>query len=242
MAGLAKYDDMKLVPQCVDDRVEAADLLKREYMAYRLFNELTPYSFRVQLLRITYVDSGTGKKRRQWAFLIEDTAQLKARIGAEKCKDCYNLPPDSFHQQATRVVSVFQYMIGNNDWSLNNMRNVKLLKVKGKVVPVPYDFDFSGLVNASYAMPDPELGITMRRERVFLGWKEDMGELYGAIHIVSAHKEKFENLIANSKFLEYETRSDIKGYLNSFLGNPEIEKFPPETVVGKTSEPVEVDR
>jgi hypothetical protein len=242
MAGLADFDDMKLVPQCVDDAELAADYLKREYLAYRMFNEISPYSYRVQLLRITYVDSGTGKRSKQWAFLIEDTAQLKERLHATSVENPYNLPAERFHLQATRLVSVFQYLIGNPDWNLSRAQNVKMLEVGGKVVPIPYDFDFSGLVNTNYAAPDPNLGLNYRRERVYLGFWEDVENLQTAIRVVKANKGSLEDLVEDFRFLSPESRIDIQGYLNSFFGNPQITKFAPEAVVSRTPQLSEADK
>lgn len=242
MAGLADYNDMKLVPQCVEDKELAADYLKREYLTYRLFNEISPYSYRVQLLRITYIDSGTGKRSKQWAFLIEDTAQLKERLNAKKVDKPFNLPEERFHLHATRLVSVFQYLIGNTDWSLSRAKNVKLLEVNGKVVPIPYDFDFSGLVNTNYAAPDPSLGLTYRRERVYLGFRETTEDLRAAIRVMLANQDDFEELIEDFRPLTFDSRADVEGYLNSFLGNPEITKFAPEMVVSSTPQAVEADK
>lgn len=241
MAGLAKFDDMKLVPQCVEDRVAAEDYVKREYLAYRLFNEISPYSFRVQLLRITYIDSGTGKRRKQWGILIEDTAQLRARIGGEKCKDCYNQPISEFHEQATRLVSLYQYMIGNPDWSMAKMKNVKLFKLKGKIVPVPYDFDFTGLVDASYVTLDPSIGITSKRDRVYLGFYEEQNSLDRGVTIFKAKRKKLTKLVQDSKYLSVDSRTDVVEYLNTFWENDSI-KFPPEPEVAEHVEGVLEDR
>ena len=51
-AGLAKFDDMKLVTHCMSSKSDAKALLQKEYLAYRLYNELTENSYRVQLLKI----------------------------------------------------------------------------------------------------------------------------------------------------------------------------------------------
>ena len=69
-AGLAKFDDLKLVPQCFTGQAAAKESLLKEYLAYKLYNEMSDYSYRVQLVRITYVDVSTGQKDKQWAFLI----------------------------------------------------------------------------------------------------------------------------------------------------------------------------
>ena len=84
--GLTNSNDFKLVTQCVEDTKKAKNLLLKEYLAYKMYNELTDASYRVQLLKINYQDSHTGDKKVHWAFLIEDTAQLRARLGAKKVK------------------------------------------------------------------------------------------------------------------------------------------------------------
>lgn len=221
-AGLAAFDDMKLVPQCVENRLEAEDYLKREYLAYRMYNEISQYSYRVQLLRITYLDSSTGKRSKQWAFLIEDTAQLRDRLGAELCDDCYNMPNERFHLQAARMVAVYQYLIGNTDWSLSRMKNVKLLLINDKIVPIPYDFDFSGLVNASYAVPNNGLGQKSMRDRVYLGFKEDLGHLHAMTRIMVAKREKLTEIAMNFKLLKYGSRLDVVAFLETYFENPEV--------------------
>ena len=118
VAGLAEFNDMKLVTYCTSNRQEAYELLMKEYLAYELYNELSDNSYRVQLLNITYKDANTGKKTRQWGFLIEDTAQLRHRMGgAEKVETVYNLPMERFSEKDRKLVALFEYIIGNSDWS-----------------------------------------------------------------------------------------------------------------------------
>lgn len=220
-AGLAKYDDLKLVPQCLSDQMAAKEALLKEYLAYKLYNEMSDYSFRVQLLRITYIDTATGEKDKQWAFLIEDTAQLRARLEADKMEDAFNLPVDSFHLSQARIVAVFEYMIGNADWSFNNVRNVKFLKKKGKVIPVPYDFDFSGMVNATYAVPNTNVGQMKIEDRVYLGFENDPGQLHSVVYHLAGKKEKIEKIVMDFKPLSYGSRLEVISYLESFFEAPE---------------------
>jgi hypothetical protein len=68
------------------------------------------------------------------------------------------------------TLDLFQYAIGNTDWSVVHGHNVLLVESEaGLVTPVPYDFDFSGLVDAAYATVSPQLSITHVRQRVFRG-------------------------------------------------------------------------
>ncbi|MEM1219925.1 MAG: hypothetical protein AAGH79_13485, partial [Bacteroidota bacterium] len=170
-AGLAPFNDFKLVTQCVANEQQARDYIKREYLAYKMYNEVTEKSFRVQLLRITFVDTRTNMKFHQLAFVIEDTAQMRARLGAKKVKEIYNIPQERFDQEELRKVAVFQYAIGNSDWSLQTSRNLKMIEIEDKVYAIPYDFDFSGLVNASYASANSSWEMKTVRERIYMGFR-----------------------------------------------------------------------
>lgn len=216
-AGLATFDDMKLVTHCVSSKSEARALLQKEYLVYKLYNQMTHYSYRVQLLKINYVDINTGKKTKNWAFLIEDTAELSSRIEATaKIENNLNLPRDTFHDGLLKIVSIFQYMIGNADWDLNVGRNVKYLIKNGKVIPVPYDFDFSGLVNAPYAIPNPNFGIPTVKTRIFLGFKEDMEQLKSTLSYFKTKRLDALKMIDEFRVLDIHKREEIIYYIDSF--------------------------
>ncbi len=216
-AGLAKFDDMKLVTHCVKSRSEARALLQKEYLAYKLYNQITDYSYRVQLLKINYVDINTGNKTKHWAFLIEDTAELRNRIEATaKVENCLNLPRDTFHDGLLKIASIFQYMIGNADWDLNVGRNVKYLIKNDKVIPIPYDFDFSGLVDAPYAIPNPNFGIPNVKTRIFLGFKEDMELLKSTLSYFKTKRLDILDTINEFKVLDSTKREELIYYLDSF--------------------------
>lgn len=216
-AGLAKYDDLKLVTHCVSNKSAAKALLQKEYLAYKLYNQVTDYSFRVQLLKINYVDTKTGKKTKHWAFLIEDTAEVKDRIDAiAKVDNHLNLPRDTFHNGMLKIASVFQYMIGNADYDLNVGRNMKYFIKNDKVIPVPYDFDFSGLVDAPYAIPNPNFGIASVKERIFLGFKEDADNLKGTLAFYKTKRLALLETVDRFTTLDSSNREEIIYYLNSF--------------------------
>jgi len=216
-AGLAKFDDMKLVTHCVSNKIEAKALLQKEYLAYKLYNQLTDFSYRVQLLKINYVDVNTGKKTKHWAFLIEDTAELTNRVQADaKVENNLSLPRDTFHNGLLKITSIFQYMIGNADWDLEVGRNVKYLVKNGKVIPVPYDFDFSGLVDASYAIPNPNFGIPSVKTRIFLGFKEDMEGIRSTLAYFKTKRLDLLETVDTFKVLDTTKRDEIIYYLDSF--------------------------
>ncbi len=169
----AGQDKLKVVGVCRPNRRSYEQLVLLEYLTYRAYALLTEASFRTRLARVTYVDtSGEDEPFTRYAFFIEDDDALASRMGATafELEEGKNLPPQYFDPVSSARMAIFQYMIGNTDWSDVAGHNIQILDMGGVAVPVPYDFDFSGLVDAPYAVPDPDLGIRSVRERLYRGW------------------------------------------------------------------------
>ena len=156
---------LKLVTQC-----KREDYVFHEYLVYEVYNLITDYSFKARLVEVTYTDSlGKRKPQTDFGFFLEDENDIAKRNGAKlfapKNPNTYLL--DSL-QMAT--VALFDYMIGNNDFSMFDLHNIKLYIQTGKrFIPVPYDFDHAGIVEASYALPPPQIEISSIRFRVYRG-------------------------------------------------------------------------
>lgn len=166
----AGQDKLKLVTHCQGDRSYERNLL-REYALYRAFNTVTDTSYRVRLAHITYIDSARADTTVRYAFLIESDAELARRLGAEV------MEADKVHDALTEpsymtLVALFQYLIGNTDWSVWGRHNIAIFTdtVSRQRLAVPYDFDFSGAVNAPYAVPPAQLPIKSVRERLYRGF------------------------------------------------------------------------
>ncbi len=176
-------DKLKIVAVCRPNRASYEQLVFLEYLAYQAFERITDTSFRTRLARITYVDeSGENDPLTRFAFFIEDDDILAERLGATvfELEEGKNVPPRYLEPVSTATVALFQYMIGNTDWSGVAGHNVELLELYGLAIPVPYDFDFSGLVEAPYSIPAEDLPIRSVEERLYLGWCWD-GLDWGAI-------------------------------------------------------------
>ncbi|MCB0572139.1 MAG: hypothetical protein KDC66_20375 [Phaeodactylibacter sp.] len=215
-----KYDKLKLVTHCLDDKEEGQELLLKEYLAYELYRELTGQSYRVQLARVTYIDvNGEMNKARRYGFIIEDTDEMAHRLGGTECEDCVN-PPDSLLEASSEnLMSVFQYMIGNTDWSIQMARNIKAVSQKngGKLIPVPYDFDFSGFVDAPYALPSADYGQLSVKQRVFLGKPASRATLEETLRLVYAKKERLLERVWAFKPLSADARRACQDYLETFF-------------------------
>ncbi len=174
VAGLKTYDKYKLVTSCYADST-ATTLLLKEYLAYRAYALLSPEAhFRTQLLRITYRDAaGLRPDRSDYAFLIEETDEMAERSGGKELDQAIGLDADRYDSRAEATHALFQYLIGNGDWSLPLQRNVKVVaRPDSMLVPVGYDFDFSGWVGAPYASPTLDHGQRSIYERVYLGYHQ----------------------------------------------------------------------
>lgn len=215
--GLLDFDDLKLVTHCMNG-AKGKEAVLREYLVYKLYSELTDYALRAQLVEVTYIDSKSGKKDTKYGILLEDIDELAARQGAEECDECYGLSTVDFQQDNLRTHDMFQYMIGNVDWSLPMARNLKILRpVQGTLYTVvPYDFDFSGLVDVAYAVPNQDVGQTEVGERVYLGAARSRQELQTTIDLFRSKQEALRSRIENFGLLNRRSRREMLDYLDTF--------------------------
>lgn len=214
--GLKDFDKMKLVTYCMDDGAGRENILK-EYLAYKLYNELTPYSFKVQLVRVTYVDTEKSmRKIKRFGFLIESTSELEARLGSTEL-EAIGVSPDAMNEKQAALAAEFQYLIGNADWNTIMMHNVKLLQktADAPVVLVPYDFDFAGLVNAPYAIPNRNVGQTSIQQRVYMGQHPEQRAAMN--DYFQAKKRALYDVIDNFQYLSWDVQEEMTTYLDSYF-------------------------
>ena len=167
-----RLDKPKLVSYC-QDRDGYERYILEEYQLYRVYQLLTPVSHRARLLKFTYADSASGKVRaHRYGFIMEESNALGDRLGGKvmEQKGAVGADLDPFQNA---LFGVFQYMIGNTDFSVAGLHNVELLFTNDGVMPIAYDFDFAGAVNATYAIPDERLGLPNVRHRLFRGYCGD---------------------------------------------------------------------
>lgn len=157
---------LKLVTPCQDEE----DLLD-EYIVYRLYNQVTEYSFRVRLAKILYFDTRTNEPLFvKYSFFLEDEERMAKRNDAKVTEKFYT--PFDLDYESYKKLSVFQYIIGNKDWYAVSRKNIVIVQPHDstlKPVAVPYDFDFSGFVNASYTEPKGLPAYTMGYRRGYKG-------------------------------------------------------------------------
>ena len=213
--GLKDFTNLKLVTHC-DDRAHSEQSILKEYQAYKLYSQLSEYSFRVQLLRIHYIDEG-GNDFTRYGFFIESYKELADRLKVEKVK-VFNIPKEQVNKEHLDLVSVYQFMIGNSDWNIITLKNVKLVRPKhsDKVIPVPYDFDFSGLVDAHYAIPSQDYPIYSVRDRIYLGTNCRDKDLLPVLEKIEAQKLGLIDTCETFELMKKGHRKSMTRYLNTF--------------------------
>ncbi len=201
----SNYSKMKVVVPCQGEKY-----VLREYLVYKMYNLLTDYSFRVRLIRLTYHDTRRDKvSEPEYAFLIEDEDDVAARSKAGLYKR-NRLRPEQIEQDAFLRMSVFAYMIGHTDWSIQYQHNLKILFLddQKEFIAVPYDFDLIGVVSSPYAVPAPELKLRSVRERVYRGYcMDDLDRLQPIFQQFRLLKPEIYAIFDQNQLLD-------KGYIN----------------------------
>jgi hypothetical protein len=158
---------LKLVMPCKGD-----EYVIREWLVYKLYNLVTDKSFRARLVRVELDDTQKKKKTAPfYGILLEDEEQMTKRNNSVVINKKM-MRMDQTESVSFLKMAVFEYLVGNTDWSVQYLQNITLLAKDANDVPtaVPYDFDLAGLVNAPYALPAEELKMTSVRERRYRGY------------------------------------------------------------------------
>lgn len=222
--GLDTLNEIKIALPSVHNDL-GNDLIIKEYLAYRLFEQICDKHFRARLIKLNLVDtnekSASPGKKKLYAILIEDEEDVARRLQGEP-EDEFGVKTDRMDPQQTALVVMFQYMIGNTDWDLPMHRNVELIRKNNgdKMLVLPYDFDFSGLVSAPYASPSSDSGVKTVRDRFLMPFGVDQEALKAATQTLKANEKEFYK-ICRSKFLSNDSSYNMIKFLESFFKNME---------------------
>jgi len=208
---------LKLGTHCRSDR-EYDNYTLREYLTYRLFNMVTPLSFRARLARATYVDAKTKKTiASRYAIFIEHENDVARRFGG-RIVELQRILFDDLDAPTLNRMMLFEYMIGNTDFSIWALHNVRLVQDRNrKLYPVPYDFDLSGLVHAPYAVPDPRIGIRSVLDRLYRGPCRTADDFEAAAESFRARRDDMMTLLDSMRDLQPLARGEAKNYLEGFF-------------------------
>ncbi len=217
---LAFLKSMKLVAPCGKTSSDEQFLLK-EYLTYKIYNLLTELSFRVRLLRVTYVDLRKDVNPfTQYAFLLEDTDAVAKRNDSRQ-KKVTRYSGAGLHSYQSTLMCMYQYMIGNTDWSIPNYHNVKLVVPRADSnslpLPVPYDFDMTGFVNPPYAGTSPIFNIEKVTDRLYRGFPVTMKETETVVDLFLQKEKEILGSIYSFNLLNRRSKHDMAYFLHDFF-------------------------
>ena len=221
-------DRLRLVLQCRNSD-DYEQYVLREFQLYRAQRLLTPLTLNTRLVRVTYVD---GEKKdtiaRRYGFFLEEESDFGARLGG-KIFPQKGASGDDLNGPENALFGVWEYFIGNTDFSVGALHNVLLLQKDTSYFPVAYDFDWSGAVNTRYAVPSPLLRIKRVTERLMRGYCTDAANFDRAFALFRAKKDSIYALYHDS-FGSLMRPDDVKNTLKYFddfyetIDNPRFAK------------------
>jgi hypothetical protein len=226
LRGITK---LKMVIRCKSAR-QYEDYVLREYLVYKIYNLISPISYRVRLIRLRIINTAKDNEETvDWAFLIEPDELMERRLSGKMIKSDM-LSMRTVNRELMDRVAMFQYMIGNGDYSVTGRHNLKIIALESPddpqgFIPIPYDFDYTGLVNAHYAVPGENLGITSVRERYFLGPCREREIQENTVSEFSSYQEGIIELIRNFEYLEEDEKDDMIEYISSYFDEAERKDF-----------------
>jgi hypothetical protein len=204
---------LKLVMPC-----KADDYIVYEWLVYKLYNIVTPKSFRARLVSVTLADNKNKKNVSPfYGILLEEETQMAERnneVAVER-----KMRPEDTQQDDFLKMAVFEYLVGNTDWSVQYLQNIKLIAADSMHIPttVPYDFDHAGIVNTPYANPAEELKMSSVRERRYRGYcMQDMKEFDSVVALYNRLKPSIYNLYTSCQLLNAKYVKSTLKYLDDF--------------------------
>lgn len=190
-------DGARLVIHCRNGD-DYEQYVMQEFNLYRVQRLLTPLSMEARLVRVTYVDPERKDTLAQrYGFILEDEATFGTRVGG-KVVDIKGATGDDLDGPESAMFGVFEYFIGNTDFSVAALHNVALLQKEATYYPVAYDFDWSGAVNTRYASPPEQLPIKRVTERLMRGYCTDPANYEKAFAVFNEKKEAIYALYRDS--------------------------------------------
>ena len=215
--AFAGQRSLKLVTHCRSGDRAYEQYVLREYLVYKVLNALTDHSFRDRLARITYADpTRPDRAVTAYGYFVESEDELADRLGG-RILTAQNARFEDLDTAQTHLVSVFEYFIGNTDWSVAALHNIRVVASEaGAYYPVPYDFDWTGLVQAHYAIPDERLGIKSVRDRLYRGPCRTAKELAPTFALFHARRDSILALYRGQRDLDPDYVKDAVSYIAEF--------------------------
>lgn len=217
---------LKLVTHCKNQGSFEQQLLV-EYAAYPILNVLTPLSFRARLATVDYAEAGGKVSTSKWGFFLEDSDDVAKRNGLSEARVGARISAAQLEPKQAALAALYEYMIGNLDWSMRAgpegepcCHNAKLLSGGGpSLIPVIYDFDYSGLVDRPYAIPPEGIKVRSVRQRAYRGYCRHNQNVLAAAADFRSKRGAIEAVFNQVPGMAERTKSKAIAYLGTFFAD-----------------------
>ena len=181
-------------------------------------NVVTDTSFRARLAHVTYIDTTRADTIVRYAVLVESDREIGQRLGAAVVNqhNVHDMVTDPFYMT---LVALYQYLVGNTDWSVWGQHNIAVFSdtASHKLFAIPYDYDFSGAVDAPYASPPEQLPIKTVRERLYRGYCQPDSILGRALARFRGAKDSIYATVRGVTQLDERDRHAMLSYFDDFF-------------------------
>jgi len=207
-------ENLKIVTHCKNKSQQFLQYIAKEFTTYKIYNILSPYSLNVKIVEMTYVDDKDRMKPiHSQAFLIEDIDHLAKKYNMTEFEE--KLSTDLIDEENLRSLSVFQLMIGNTDWIIPFSKNLKSITDGEKIIAVPYDFDYTAIVDTDYSLGGGNTFL-LTPERKFKGPCYELSDLEAEFKKFEEKQKDIIQMISSSPYLKSKSKLNMKNYVNEF--------------------------
>lgn len=223
----AGQKSLKLITHC-RNKPEFQQYVLLEYSAYKMYNLLTPHSFRVRLANIDYRDVDGKPIISRVGYFLEDLSDVAKRNGTRETHAPALISATSLSAADAARYALFQHMIANHDWSMRAgpegrecCHNAELIGpyATGATIVIPYDFDFSGFVDAPYATPPDQLKISSVRQRFYRGYCADNAEVLAVARQMREERPQMMAAITSTPGLDPRMAARAIAFLDPFFAD-----------------------
>ena len=213
--GFSSDDKLKFVLQCGESDYQIK-YMHREKLVYDLYQALDTLGHRTKLIQLELVEPD-GDKFVAQGFVLEDEDNMAKRLEAQVVERGV-IRVEGVHRESYLKMVFFQYLICNTDWSIGGRHNMETLKLEhvDRLVPVPYDFDYSGIVGQEYAVPSDLFPIIDVSQRFFRGKDVTADEARSMINFYNSKRDELLSVCDNATYMEENSRNKFRKEIEQF--------------------------
>mgnify|MGYP001304410525 CR=1 FL=1 len=220
----------KMLKLITHGKIKSGNISKtiNNFLAYKKFNILSPFSYKVRLVKIKYVDSSKALEPFiGWGFFVEPKRKILRRFPFKSLSRKKQSRKTNFNSKQTALLHAFNFFI--QDTNRYFLDDNKFFHQKAdlfsfnyfEVLAIPYDFSQSVIHWLNNRSPE-EINYILETSFAKKNWLKYPGlkysELKNAFRLIYNKRTNFENLYLNKSLpLNKKERKAYINYLDHFF-------------------------